>query len=153
MDDTAGVRFPPPLIFLGSVMAGALAGRVAGEPRLSGGTTRALGGGALAALGAVPMVAALADFRAAGTRPEPWEASTTFVADGPYRWTRNPMYLGMASIGAGLGVALGSSAAVAGALVGAALVDRTVIPREERYLGSRFGETYDRYRARVRRWL
>ena len=72
---------------------------------------------------------------------------------GPYRWTRNPMYLGMALIYAGL--AIGVDGPIAFALLPLVLIaiQTQVIAREERYLEAKFGGDYRRYKAEVRRWL
>ena len=81
------------------------------------------------------------------TRP-PYQSST-----GPYRFTRNPIYLGMMLALVGLAIAF-DSAWLLVTLVPFALVIRYgVVAREEAYLERRFGEVYRRYRARVRRWL
>jgi protein-S-isoprenylcysteine O-methyltransferase Ste14 len=97
--------------------------------------------------------AAMLLFRRAGTGVAPMRPTTALVTTGPYRFTRNPMYLGMAFLYLGLALALGAiwSLAVLPAVLLA--VDRIAIAREERYLEARFGEEYRTYMARVRRWL
>ena len=70
---------------------------------------------------------------------------------GPYRFTRNPMYLGLVFILAGL--VLLANALWPLILLPVVIVRRAVIDREERYLTAKFGEEYLRYLARVRRWL
>src|SRR5690349_8199667 len=73
--------------------------------------------------------------------------------DRSYRWTRNPMYLGMGLIYAGL--AIGFDGPIAFALLPLVLIaiQTQVIAREERYLEAKFGDDYRRYKAKVRRWL
>jgi protein-S-isoprenylcysteine O-methyltransferase Ste14 len=79
--------------------------------------------------------------------------TTTIVETGPYRFTRNPIYLGMVLGLIGLAIAFNSLWLLM-ALVPFALVIRYgVITREEAYLERKFGDVYRRYRARVRRWL
>ena len=75
------------------------------------------------------------------------------VSTGPYAYTRNPMYLGMALIYAGL--AIGFDGPIAFALLPFVLIaiQTQVIAREERYLEAKFGDDYRRYKAEVRRWL
>ena len=152
--DSAQVRFPPPLVYLGFLLIGPLTERVL--PLRTFGLDRAvtLAAGALLFLaGAALVMAAVGLFKRAGTRPEPWTTSTSIVSDGVYRWTRNPMYLGMALIHAGLAFAMDSPVALL-LLPAALLVIRTqVIAREERYLEAKFGEAYLAYKARVRRWI
>ena len=152
--DHAGVRFPPPLVFLGLLLLGFAA------ERLAGGLGFGLGRIALTILGAglvlaglAPIVAAIGGFRRAGTRPEPWEPSSAIVTGGVYRFTRNPMYLGMALIHAGLAVAFDGPLALATLPIAVAIIRTQVIAREERYLEARFGEEYRAYKGRVRRWL
>lgn len=152
--DTAGVIAPPPLLFLGAVALGLLADRVGGLPPL--GMPIALRwalGVALFSLGLALALAALRAFRAAGTPPAPWEPTTVFVARGPYRFTRNPMYLGMALGALALAAAFDSLGALLTFAPLIVLVEWGVIAREERYLAARFGAPYLEYRARVGRWL
>ena len=75
------------------------------------------------------------------------------VEVGPYRWTRNPMYLGMTLVY--LAVALWADSWMPMLLLWPLLetVKRGVILREERYLSEKFGEEYGRYKERVRRWF
>ncbi len=75
------------------------------------------------------------------------------VTEGPYSFTRNPMYISFSLIYAGIGVAFESVVALLLLSVAIALIDRMIIPREERYLEQRFGEEYLRYKAKVRRWI
>jgi protein-S-isoprenylcysteine O-methyltransferase Ste14 len=80
-------------------------------------------------------------------------AASSLVTGGIYRWTRNPMYLGMALALAGWGLYLGNFGALA--LVGLFVmyIDRYQIDPEERALTARFGDAFAAYRRRVRRWL
>ena len=75
------------------------------------------------------------------------------VTRGVYRWTRNPMYLGMLVVLAGWAVWLGSAAALLGLPLSVLLLNRLQIGPEERILRERFGQDYIDYQARVRRWL
>ena len=98
-------------------------------------------------------IAAIAHFGAAGTSIWPMNPSTALVTSGPYRFTRNPQYLGIACLYVALVFAFGVIWALAilpGVLV---IIDRRIIPREERYLERKFGQAYGDYKARVRRWL
>jgi protein-S-isoprenylcysteine O-methyltransferase Ste14 len=99
------------------------------------------------------LVAAILAFRRARTRPEPWKPSTALVVDGPYRFTRNPMYLGFTLIYAGIALLANSSwpfVLLPGVLV---VMQWFVIRREERYLERKFGDAYRAYCASVRRWV
>ena len=103
--------------------------------------------------GTTMMLAATGLFRRLGTNVRPSQPATKIATTGPYRWTRNPMYLGMALIYAGL--AIGFDGPIAFALLPLVLIaiQARVIAREERYLEAKFGDDYRRYRAKVRRWL
>jgi protein-S-isoprenylcysteine O-methyltransferase Ste14 len=93
------------------------------------------------------------DFRRAGTSPDPHEPTTALALDGPYRLTRNPMYLGMALVQGGLALA-GNALWPLLALVPVIWVIRTqVIDKEERYLEAKFGGEYRAFKERVRRWI
>jgi protein-S-isoprenylcysteine O-methyltransferase Ste14 len=92
-------------------------------------------------------------FGRAGTPVTPSSGTSRLVVVGPYRFSRNPDYVGQALLTAGLALLLGAPWALL-ALVPALLIVRCgVIGREERYLEHRFGEEYRHYRQQVRRWL
>ena len=151
-DDHAGVRVPPPLIYVVGFLAGAGLERVAATPNLPGfaALAAALAGVVLAG---VLDGGAMRRFLRARTALEPWKPSSALVTSGPYRFTRNPMYVGMAALYLGIALAFGYLWSVALLAVVLVVIDRTVIAREERYLERRFGESYREYRTRVRRWL
>lgn len=97
--------------------------------------------------------AAVGVFRRAGTTANPTGDVTAFVTRGPYRFTRNPMYLGLILLQVGIACLLGNGWVVLLAPLSYALLDRIVIPGEERYLAAKYGAAYDDYRRSVRRWL
>ena len=105
-------------------------------------------------LGAVALfIAAVRTFRAAGTPIPGNRPTTTVVRHGPYRFSRNPIYLAFSLLELGIALWVGSAWVLA-TLVGAvALMSFVVIPREERYLGARFPSEYLPYQASVRRWI
>ena len=80
-------------------------------------------------------------------------STAVLINEGPYRFSRNPIYVGFAITYAGLAIAMDSALALFLLLPCLAVVDQFVIAREERYLAARFGADYDAYRNRVRRWL
>lgn len=92
-------------------------------------------------------------FRKAGTNVDPRQASLALVREGPYRFSRNPMYLGMVVLQLGLALTFSLDWALIGAVVVWAVLDRAVVVREEAYLTERFGEAYRAYLAHSRRWL
>ena len=152
--DHAGVRVPPPLIFLGLVLIGPLVDRLFGiAPLHIAQPVRSILVILLVVTGLAIVLAAIRNFARAGTRVEPWAPSSAIVSNGIYRFTRNPMYIGMALVMLGLALVIGSPASLVMVAVGLIIVDLFVIRREEAYLEAKFGEDYRAYRTRVRRWL
>jgi protein-S-isoprenylcysteine O-methyltransferase Ste14 len=152
--DSSGVRFPPPALYVLALGAGFLLQRrwpIPVAPGLPGaarvtGVVLFLSGAGLAASGVLT-------FRRAGTSPNPTRPTRALTAAGPYRFTRNPMYLGLALASAGVAVAFNAFWPLPFVAVAAALMVPLVIAREERYLEGKFGDEYRQYRSRVRRWL
>ena len=152
-DDSARVTFPPPFIYLGLLLLGLLADWLLGLELPLDWPVRIAGLVLLGGAGLAVGLPANERFRRVGTDVRPWKSSSAFVADGVYRFTRNPMYLGMALIYAGLAMTFASVAGLALLPVLLLIVQTQVIAREERYLEGKFGEDYRRYKASVRRWL
>ncbi|MPY89087.1 MAG: isoprenylcysteine carboxylmethyltransferase family protein [Luteitalea sp.] len=92
-------------------------------------------------------------FIRAGTSVFPNRPTTALVRSGPYRFSRNPMYVSLSLITLALAFLLNTAWLVFFLALAVALVDRTIIQREERYLERRFGDAYRAYCARVRRWI
>ena len=147
-----GVIAPPPLIYLAGLLVGfALQARLP-APRMPRRLTGPIGGGLL--LTGVGLAASfITVFRRAGTPVDPRQATTALVTTGPYRLTRNPGYLSLALVCAGIAMLRRAVWPLLMLVPTLLVVDRGVIAREERYLEDRFGEEYRRYRSRVRRWL
>lgn len=147
------VRFPPPLVWIGFLLLGYAADRLAELPRFDVGAVAQVLASLLFFGGLAMVLWALDSFRRASERPEPWTGSETMVRGALYRISRNPMYLGMALCAVGIGVWFGSWAMLLGAALATWTIDRLVISREEAYLEARFGDQYRAYRRRVRRWI
>ena len=96
---------------------------------------------------------AAALFRRAGTNIRPFMPSTALVVTGPYKFTRNPMYLGMAGILLGAAVFMGSLTPFVVIPAFMALIAERFILPEEAKLEAAFGRDYLDYKSRVRRWL
>ena len=97
--------------------------------------------------------AALSLFRRTGQDPKPWAPTPEIVATGIYRFTRNPMYVGMALVLLALGLAFANAWIVALVPTTLAVVYWTAVRHEEAYLERKFGAAYARYKAATRRWL
>ena len=92
-------------------------------------------------------------FRNAGTAICPTAASSRLLTDDVYRFSRNPMYLGMAAMLSGLAVGMGTAPFFAAVVLFTVVMDRVFIPFEEQKMLHEFGDAYTAYRADVRRWL
>ncbi len=150
--DSAGVKVPPPLIYLAGLIIGFLAGKWLPDFSAPVVVSRILGG-LLIGLGIVLAFSAMGAFRRVGTTIRPDRPATTLASAGPYRFTRNPMYLSLAFAYAGTAI-LGQSLWALLILPAVLLVIRyKVIAREEPYLERQFGEVYTSYKACVRRWI
>ncbi len=155
-DDHPGVVARPPRIAYLFLGIGAILGWVRPLALLPLGSPAALRygvGGALVGLALAAMALALRAFRQAGTNVETPKPAIALVTGGIYAWSRNPMYVALALLFAGIAV-LADSGWLALLLVPYVAVLRVgVIAREERYLDRKFGAPYRVYRASVRRWL
>jgi protein-S-isoprenylcysteine O-methyltransferase Ste14 len=98
-------------------------------------------------------VSAARAFTVAGTPVPGNQPATTIVNAGPYRFSRNPIYLAFVVFQLGLALLVNSLSLVITLLPAFALMALVVIPREERYLMERFPTAYTAYRASVRRWV
>ncbi len=153
--DTSGVRFPPPLVYGLGFLAGYLLHRLSPLALIPGSAAdvRPYVGWGLVAAGAALMGSAVFAFLRAGTTPNPWKPATVMVTRGPYRFTRNPMYLGWVLVYLGA-VLLANTVWPLVLLPGVIFLVRTrLIAREEAYLERKFGDAYCDYKARVRRWI
>jgi protein-S-isoprenylcysteine O-methyltransferase Ste14 len=150
--DHAEVIGPPPLLYGAALVIGA--GLEWFWPTAIGlgwlplvlGAILILAGLAIALLGALAL-------RRAGTAIPPNLPTTELVTDGPYRWSRNPLYLALTLIYAGVGLIADDLWILMLLVPLLLLIHWGVVVREERYLEAKFGEAYRRYKERVRRWL
>lgn len=142
----------PPLLYAAGFVAGLIL-EFLWRTHLAGPPVRFALGSALVALGGVLGFAGVRAFQRAGTNVEVYRPSTSLVVTGPYRYTRNPIYVGLtvAYVGAAL---LADSVWVLILVVPIVLITHFgVILREERYLASKFGAAYHDYMRSLRRWL
>lgn len=146
------MRLRPPVYFLAAIALQVLA---AGDLPLVAwdGAAWPWVAGAVAVLAILWILWALALFRRHRTSPDPFAPSTALIVTGPYRRSRNPIYLGMTALL--LAIALKSCALTPFLVVPlfALVVDRRFVRPEERKLGAAFGQAFASYAARVRRWL
>ena len=154
--DRAAVRVFPPAVPLAVILLGVLLARVwpldVGQ-RLPAPGRYWLGGvitvAAFLGLGVWPVLL----FKRSGQDVNPWKPTPFIVERGPFRVTRNPMYLQMMLVCVGFAVMLANVWILALAPLGALVLQRCAILPEERYLEAKFGEAYLAYKRRVRRWI
>ena len=149
--DTAGVVARPPFIYLAGLGAGLLLEWLLPGAELPAGLRWA--GAVLIAAGAALLASFLRELGRAGTPVDPHEPTKALVTTGPYRFTRNPAYLGMAVIFTGIALVADAPWALLALPPTLAVVNWGVIVREERYLERLFGDEYVAFKRRTRRWL
>lgn len=155
--DAMGLGVPPPVVYLGPLIIGLLLNRKFPVPFLPRGFTRTLGlplisGGVLLGVWTFRTMRR-ADTPIIGEPLVSGRPTSSLVTDGPFRYSRNPGYLGAAMIYAGVASLANALWAFTFLPVTLLTVQHTAIEGEERYLEREFGEEYRRYRARVRRWI
>lgn len=150
MRDNPGVIAPPPLIALASIGAGWLLGKAV---PLALPAWAIWPGGVLVLAGVGLAIWAERCFKAVGTAAMPWKPTTSIATAGPYRFTRNPMYLGLLAAQLGTGLMLREAWIVLLAGLTFLVLHVGVVLREEAYLSAKFGAGYDSWRDRTRRWL
>ena len=144
--------FRPPLVYFAAIVIGLGLGFVRPFPFLPGESAGPLGS-ALVAAALLLFFFSVARFRAADT-PVPGNRPTTaIVRTGPYRFSRNPIYLAFSLLQLGIAVGLNNPWLIVTLIVAVALMAVVVIPREERYLERKFGNEYLSYKASVGRWI
>lgn len=150
----ARVRFPPPLVFLGCTITAVLVQRYVMPLGLDQGRPAStVAGVMLMVLGITSVVSARVLFFRTRQNPVPWTPTPELIAQGPYRFTRNPMYVGITTLLVGVGITSDVLWISLFALVALALVHLIAVVPEEAYLRDRFGEAYTGYVARVRRYI
>lgn len=154
--DAARVRIFPPAVPLVTILSGIVAERwlplsVICEP---GAPLRNLLGGAVV-VGSVLGLGlwSVLLVRGSDQSENPWKPTTAIIDRGPFRISRNPMYLQMVLVCLGFALALWNAWILVFAPVCAWLLQRLAIEPEEAYLEQKFGEAYVAYKRRVRRWL
>jgi protein-S-isoprenylcysteine O-methyltransferase Ste14 len=148
----AGVWVPPPLLYVLPLVVARLLQALVPLPLMPSRIIQ-LVAGLLFATGLVLCIWSVGLFRRFKTSLVPVKPSAALVLSGPYKFTRNPMYLGLLCLylAAACWLNLIWALVLAPVLIG--VVQRMVIKKEEQYLEQKFGEPYRQYKARVRRWI
>jgi protein-S-isoprenylcysteine O-methyltransferase Ste14 len=142
----------PPLVYLGSILLGLLL-HFAWPLPLVRHPVGALVGAGVVLLAVGLFVTAVRTFRAASTPVPGNRPTTTIVRTGPYRFSRNPIYVAFSALQAGIALCADSLWLLITLVPAVALMSIWVIPREERYLEARFSSEYLSYKSSVRRWF
>ena len=150
--DNPGVKFPPPLLYAAAVIGGIFLDHRWFLP-IGSGMWREVVGSALVGLWAVLTATSVGRFLLARTSILPMRPASTFIQSGPYRFTRNPMYVGLALLTISFGLFFNTYWPIVLLVPVLLLIQRFVILPEERYLRRRFGADYEAYTRKVRRWL
>ena len=150
--DNPWVIAHPPVLYAGALITGAALDRLIPLPIL------APGAGLVPGLVLIGLALALAGwcfglFRRAGTNVPTHKPVTAIVTDGPYRLSRNPIYVALTALSIGVALWANSYWMLGMLLPTFVIMNVGVIDREERYLAAKFGDAYLAYKARVRRWL
>ena len=151
-DERVAGGIDPPLIFIGLLATGVIV-NIFLRLWISTSPWNFLAGGIFMMLALWLNLEAVRALRRHNTPSEPSKPTSQLVQDGPYRLTRNPIYLSYAIFYGGLAFVFNSLPALVLLVPFIVAFDRTQVLREEEYLEGRFGEEYRRYKGRVRRWV
>jgi protein-S-isoprenylcysteine O-methyltransferase Ste14 len=152
--DVPSIVAPPPLLFFACLLLGWGLGFVHRfEPFALGFTFRLIAGGALLLIAAALGTAALLVMHRSHTPPEPWKPTVRVVKDGPFRFTRNPLYAGLLLVLSAIAILTASGWLMLSVPVLFVLLDYGVVRAEEHYLSQKFGDEYRLYLKQVRRWI
>jgi protein-S-isoprenylcysteine O-methyltransferase Ste14 len=150
--DHAQVMVPPPLVFLGYLIGALVLNWIIPLPTPETFALRIAGGIAILA-GILLAGSAFSQMMKAHTSPDPDRPVTALVTTGPYRFTRNPIYLGFFLIYLGFTLLDGTLWGLIASPFLLWTIIQAVIHAEEIYLTEKFSEQYSEYRSRVRQWI
>jgi protein-S-isoprenylcysteine O-methyltransferase Ste14 len=142
----------PPLVYLAAIAMGSLLEFAWRLPFLPHGLVAPLGS-LLVAVALALFACSVGRFRAAGTPVQGNRPTTVIVQAGPYRFSRNPIYLAFSLLQLGIAIWANSVWLIATLVAAFATMAYVVIPREEQYLEQKFGAAYLDYKHSVRRWV
>jgi len=153
--DNPGIIAPPPLIYAGPLAVGLLLhARFPVRPlRFMPHVIRAALGGSLVGLALAIITRAFRLMVRAHTNVDPTRPTTALVVEGPFKFTRNPLYLSLTLLYTGISILVNALWTLLLLPLVLLVMRKGVIDREERYLERKFGEQYLRYKQSVRRWI
>src|SRR5260370_1672075 len=153
--DNPGVIAPPPLIYAVPLAVGLLLhARFPVRPlRFMPRVVRVVLGSSLVGLAVAVIASAFRKMVRAHTNVNPTQPTTALVVEGPFKFTRNPLYLSLTLLYTGISIIVNALWTMLLLPLVLLVMRKGVIDREERYLERKFGEQYLRYKASVRRWI
>jgi protein-S-isoprenylcysteine O-methyltransferase Ste14 len=150
--DNPGLIAPPPLIFAVPLAVGILL-NLKFPIRFLPRNVAPIPGILLIGTAVTLISQAFPRMRRAGTNVDPTKPATVLVTEGPFKYTRNPLYLSLTLFYIGIATLVNTIWAILLLPIVLYVINRGVIDREERYLKRKFGEQYTQYTQRVRRWI
>jgi len=147
-----GVRLHPPLIFGISILCGIVLYKLHPLP-MPYGLHDTLYGGIVITIAFAIALWAILEFYREGTDVRPDRPDSTLLTDGPYRFSRNPLYISLALVQVTAAIWLNNLWILLLTPLSVVIISRYAIRREEHYLAKLFGQKYHDYKKRVRRWL
>ncbi len=152
MKDSPRVYTPPPLIFICFVLTARGLNQLMPMPFLVDGYSL-LFGLPLCVFALILFLRCAKLFKRAQTDIKPWKPTTSIIQSGPYRFSRNPIYLSFVILGIGLACIMNTFWGLLAMALFVPVINILVIHREERYLRAKFGDEYLTYMHHVRRWI
>jgi protein-S-isoprenylcysteine O-methyltransferase Ste14 len=150
--DAPNVKIIPPLVYFAGIIVGLFVSMWV-PTKVVPNLAAWIIGGVFILCGAVLAGSAILRFKGVGTTVRPDRAASSLVIAGPYKTTRNPMYLGLALVYLGIAMADQSIWALILLPVILIIIQHWAIGPEEAFLERRFGTDYSSYKAKVRRWV
>jgi protein-S-isoprenylcysteine O-methyltransferase Ste14 len=147
----SGLVLRPPVVFLSAILLGIGLNRVWSLPFVP--STLGWLGPVLTLCAVLLCVVSVREFRAAGTTVRGTDRTTTIVRTGPYRFSRNPIYVAFMLLMIGLSAWLNNLWLLVTLVPAAVFIGAVVVPREERFLERNLPDQYLSYKASVRRWM
>lgn len=155
-NDHAAVKFPPPLVGVLTILIGFGLGRFFPlmDDFLLPAPARYWVGGIICVVAVLVLaIWPIKLFNKIEQDPAPWTSTPEIVVKGPYKYTRNPMYLMMVIVCIGFSIILDEAWVFLMAPVCGYVIYRIAIRHEEKYLAEKFGASYEAYKSSVRRWI
>ena len=144
---------PPPVLYLGAFLLGFALDAIVPIELLPTASVQRVLGGLFVVLSGILARWAFLTLRRLGTTANPYKPSEALASDGPFHFSRNPIYVAMTGLYVGLALLANSTWPLLLLVPLLFLMHWGVVRREENYLVEKFGDVYTEYRSKVRRWL